>query len=50
MGADERRVLGLAEQLLTRECMRRAGFELWVVPPAPADPNQRYFAAGSVTR
>ncbi|MEV5766344.1 hypothetical protein AB0L34_17490 [Micromonospora sp. NPDC052213] len=37
VGADDRRVLGLAEQLLTRECMRRAGFELWVVPPAPAD-------------
>ncbi|MEU4642959.1 hypothetical protein [Micromonospora sp. NPDC023814] len=37
VGADDRRVLGLAEQLLTRECMRRAGFELWVVPPVPAD-------------
>ncbi|MEU4775397.1 hypothetical protein [Micromonospora sp. NPDC023644] len=35
--ADDRRVLDRAEQLLTRECMNRAGFQLWLGPPKRTD-------------
>lgn len=35
--AEERRILDRAESLLTRDCVTRAGFQMWLVPSPPAD-------------
>lgn len=35
--AEERQVLSRAESLLTRDCMIRAGFRMWLGTPPPAD-------------
>ncbi|WP_328653866.1 hypothetical protein OG598_08380 [Micromonospora sp. NBC_00330] len=35
--AEERQVLSRAESLLTRDCMTRAGFEMWLGTSPPAD-------------
>ncbi|MEK8103944.1 hypothetical protein NKG94_00465 [Micromonospora sp. M12] len=37
VSVEERRVLDRAEALLTRDCMTRAGFQLWLVQPPSAD-------------
>ncbi|MCX5065484.1 hypothetical protein OOJ91_06280 [Micromonospora lupini] len=35
--AEDRQILARAESLLTRDCMARAGFQLWLGTPPPAD-------------
>ncbi|WP_433308371.1 hypothetical protein ACQP0U_17670 [Micromonospora sp. CA-269861] len=37
VGAEDRRILIRAESLLTRECMIRAGFQMWLGTSPPAD-------------
>jgi hypothetical protein len=40
--AGEREVLARAEKILTRDCMRKAGFSFWVTPELP-EPLERLF-------
>ncbi|MEU5780925.1 hypothetical protein [Micromonospora lupini] len=35
--AEDRQILARAESLLTRDCMTRAGFQMWLGTPPPAD-------------